>query len=52
MQLTASDFFKIHFPVRPPFLDSAVVLIGVSFQVALPEEPSVLTARIQDPAAS
>lgn len=52
MQLTASDFFKIHFPVRPLFPDFAVVLIGVSFQVALPAEPNVLTARIQDPAAS
>lgn len=52
MQLTSSDFFEIIFPVRPPFPDSAVVLLGVSFQMALPEKPSVLIARIQDPAAS
>lgn len=52
MQVTASDFLKIHFPGRPPFPDCAVVLIGVSFQMALPENPTVLIAGIQDPAAS
>lgn len=31
MQMTVSDFFKIHFPVRLPFPGSAVGLIGVSF---------------------